>query len=60
MSLLWNMLPGVGINALILLEGDANRQAAMAAGADDLFRNAELTNELLLSIRRVKQAIPSR
>ena len=50
-----NMLPGVGIIALTLLEGNAYRQAAMAAGADELVRKAELTTELLPAIRRVMQ-----
>jgi len=35
-SRLRNMLPDVGIIALTLLEGNAYRQAAMAAGGDDL------------------------
>jgi DNA-binding NarL/FixJ family response regulator len=51
-----NMLPDVGIIALTLLEGNAYRQAAMAAGADELVRKAELTTELLPAIRRVTQA----
>lgn len=55
-SCLRNMLPGVGIIALTLLEGNAYRQAAMAAGADDLVRKTELTTELLPAIRRVAQA----
>jgi CheY-like chemotaxis protein len=37
-----NMLPGVGIIALTLLKGNAYRQAALAAGADDLVRKTEL------------------
>jgi DNA-binding NarL/FixJ family response regulator len=32
------VLPGVGIIALTLLKGDAYRQAALAAGADDVVR----------------------
>jgi hypothetical protein len=32
------VLPGVGIVALTLLKGDAYRQAALAAGADDVVR----------------------
>jgi DNA-binding NarL/FixJ family response regulator len=51
-----NILPGVGIIALTLLEGNAYRRAALAAGADDLVPKAELTTELLLAIRRVTQA----
>jgi DNA-binding NarL/FixJ family response regulator len=59
-SRLRNMLPDVGIIALTLLEGNAYRQAAMAAGADELVPKAELTTELLPAIRRVTQADPSR
>lgn len=55
-SRLWNMLPGVGIIALTLLEGNAYRQAVLAAGADDLVHKAELTTDLLLAILRVTQA----
>jgi DNA-binding NarL/FixJ family response regulator len=55
-----NMLPGVGIIALTLLEGNAYRQAALAAGADDLVPKARLTSELLPAIRRVTQANRSR
>ena len=55
-----NMLPGVGIIALTLLEGNAYQQAAMAAGADDLVRKAELVTDLLPAIRRVVQANRSR
>jgi hypothetical protein len=35
--------------------GNAYRQAAMAAGADDLVRKAQLTTDLLPAIRRVTQ-----
>ena len=55
-SRLRNILPGVGIIALTLLEGNTYRQAAMAAGADDLVPKAELTTDLLPAIRRVTQA----
>jgi DNA-binding NarL/FixJ family response regulator len=51
-----NMLLGVGIVALTLLEGNAYRQTVMAAGADDVVRKAVLTTELLPAIRRVTQA----
>ena len=54
------VLPGVGIIALTLLEGNAYRQAALAAGADDLVRKAELTTDLLPAIRQVMQANRSR
>jgi DNA-binding NarL/FixJ family response regulator len=47
------VLPDVGIVALTLLEGDAYRQAALAAGADDLVAKAELVTDLLPAIRRV-------
>ena len=59
-SRLRKVLPGVGIIALTLLEGNAYRQAAMAAGADDLVLKAELTTELLPVIWRVMQANRSR
>ena len=59
-SRLRNILPGVGIIALTLLEGNAYRQAVMAAGADDLVPKAELTTELLPAIRRVAGANRSR
>ena len=54
------VLPGVGIIALTLLEGNAYRQAAMAAGADDVVLKAKLISELLPAIRRVTQANRSR
>jgi DNA-binding NarL/FixJ family response regulator len=59
-SRLRNMMPGVGIIALTLLEGNTYRQAALAAGADELVRKAELTTELLPAIRRVMQINLSR
>ena len=55
-SRLRNILPGVGIITLTLLKDNAYRQAALAAGADDLVRKAELTTDLLPAIRRVVQA----
>ena len=55
-SRLRNMLPGVGIIALTLLNDNAYRQAALAAGADDLVRKAEVVTDLLPAIRRVTQA----
>lgn len=55
-SCLRDTLPDLGIIALTLLEGHAFRQAAMADGADDLVRKAELTTELLPVIWRVIQA----
>jgi DNA-binding NarL/FixJ family response regulator len=59
-SRLRNMLPGVGVIALTLLEGNAYRQAALAAGADDVVRKAELITDLLPTIRRVTRASRSR
>jgi len=55
-----NILPDVGIIALTLLEGNAYRQAALAAGAGDVVRKAELTTDLLPAIRHVTQANRSR
>jgi CheY-like chemotaxis protein len=55
-----NMLPDAGIIALTLLNDNAYRQAALAAGADDVVRKAELTTELLPAIRRVTRANRSR
>jgi DNA-binding NarL/FixJ family response regulator len=55
-----NMLPGAGLIALTLLEGTTYRQAALAAGADDLVRKAELITDLLPAVRRVMQAKRSR
>jgi DNA-binding response OmpR family regulator len=54
------VLPGVGIIVLTLLEGNAYRQAALAAGADDAVRKAELITDLLPAVRGVTQANRSR
>jgi DNA-binding NarL/FixJ family response regulator len=54
------VLPGVGIIVLTLLEGNAYRQAALAAGADDVVPKAQLITGLLPAIRRVMQANRSR
>ncbi len=54
------VLPSVGIIALTLLNDKAYRQAALAAGADDLVSKAALTTELLPAIRRVTQVSRSR
>jgi DNA-binding NarL/FixJ family response regulator len=59
-SLLRKGMPGVGIIALTLLNGNVYRRAAMAAGADDLVRKAELSTNLLPAIRRVAQTNRSR
>ena len=59
-SRLRKALPGAGIIALSLLEGNTYREAALAAGADDLIRKEELTTELLPAIRRVMGAKRSR
>jgi DNA-binding NarL/FixJ family response regulator len=50
------VLPDVGIIALTLLNDNAHRKAAMAAGADDVVLKAELITDLLPAIRRVMQA----
>ena len=55
-SHLRKVLPGAGIIALALLEGDTYRGAVLAAGADDLVSKVELTAELLPVIRRVTGA----
>lgn len=52
------VLPDVRIIALTLVEGDAYRQAVMAAGADDLVCKAELTINLLPVIWQVVQVGP--
>jgi DNA-binding NarL/FixJ family response regulator len=54
-SRLRDALPGVGIIALTLLEGNTYRQAALAAGTDDVVRKAELTTDLLAATQRVTQ-----
>jgi DNA-binding NarL/FixJ family response regulator len=59
-SRLRKVLPGVGIIALTLLNDNAHRKAAMAAGADDVVRKAALTTELLPAIRGLMQAKRSR
>lgn len=51
-----HVLLSAGIIALTLPNGKAYQQAALAAGADDLVRKAELVTDLLPSIRRVTQA----
>jgi two-component system response regulator NreC len=51
------MLPEVGIIALTLLDPNAYRQAALAAGADDFVSKANLTSDLLPAIRRVARAL---
>ncbi len=55
-SHLRKVLPGVGIIALGLLDGDAYRQPVMSAGADGLVHKAALVADLLPVIRRVAQA----
>ncbi len=51
-SRLRKVLPSVGIIALTLLNDNAYRQVALAAGADDLVHKAELATDLLPAIRR--------
>jgi DNA-binding NarL/FixJ family response regulator len=55
-SRLRQSLPNVGIVALSLMEGNVYRQAALAAGADDVVLKAELIVDLLPAIRHVTQA----
>ncbi len=55
-SCLREVLSGVSIIALALLNDNAYRGAAMAAGADDLVCKAELVTDLLPAIRRVMRA----
>jgi DNA-binding NarL/FixJ family response regulator len=59
-SRLRKVLPGAGSIVLTLLEGNAYRKAAMAAGADDIVPKAQLITGLLPAIRRVTQAKRSR
>jgi DNA-binding NarL/FixJ family response regulator len=59
-SLLQVVLPEVGIIALTVLDTKGYRQAALAAGANDFVPKASLDTDLLLAIRRVAQADPSR
>jgi DNA-binding NarL/FixJ family response regulator len=47
------MLPQVGIIALTLLDANAYREAALAAGADEFVPKAALHTHLLPTIRRV-------
>jgi len=47
------MLPETGIIALTLLDPNAYRQTALAAGADDFVAKANLSTDLLPAIRRV-------
>jgi DNA-binding NarL/FixJ family response regulator len=54
------VLPEVGIIALTVLGTNSYRQAALAAGANDFVPKASLDTDLLLAIRRVAQADPSR
>jgi DNA-binding NarL/FixJ family response regulator len=58
--LLQIVLPEVGIIALTVLGTNSYRQAALAAGANDFVPKASLDTDLLLAIRRVAQADPSR
>ena len=53
--LLRAMPPEAGIIALTLLDPKVYRQAALAAGADDFVRKADLSADLLPAIRRVVQ-----
>lgn len=55
-SRLRKVLPNVGIVALSLLEDNVYRQAARAAGADDLVCKTKLITNLLPAIRRAARA----
>jgi DNA-binding NarL/FixJ family response regulator len=55
-----HVLLGAGIIALTLLNSNVYRQAAMAAGADDVVLKAELTSDLLPAIRWVTRVNRSR
>jgi DNA-binding NarL/FixJ family response regulator len=50
-------LPEVGIIALTLLDAEAYRPAALAAGADDFVGKATMSADLLPAIRRVAQTV---
>jgi DNA-binding NarL/FixJ family response regulator len=54
------VLPGVGIIVLTLLEGSAYRQAALAAGADDLVSKAALTTELLPAMLSASKSLKAK
>jgi DNA-binding NarL/FixJ family response regulator len=51
--LLRRMLPDVGIIALTLWDANGYREAALAAGADDLLSKFAVNTDLLPAIRRV-------
>jgi len=53
--LLRSMLPDVGIIALTLWHANGYREAALAAGADDLLSKFAVNTDLLPAIRRVAQ-----
>ena len=55
-----NVLPGVGIIGLTLSNGSAYRQAALAAGADDVVCKADMVQDLPPAIQRVGRQRPSR
>ncbi|MBN1314763.1 MAG: response regulator transcription factor [Anaerolineales bacterium] len=47
------IMPGVGIIALTLLQGESFRQAALAAGAHDFVPKASMVTDLMPAIWRV-------
>lgn len=53
-------LPELGIIVVTLLDGDAYREAALAAGADDFVPKMTMNTDLPPAIRRVVQTIGSR
>jgi DNA-binding NarL/FixJ family response regulator len=50
------MLPEVGIIALSMLDVEEYRRAVLAAGADDMILKANLSTELVPTIRRVARS----
>ena len=54
--LLRSMLPDVGIIVLTLWDANGYREAALAAGADDLLSKFVLNTDLLAAIRRVARS----
>lgn len=54
--LLRSMLPDVGIIALTLWHANGYREAALAAGADDLLSKFAVNTDLLPAIRRVARS----
>lgn len=53
-----SVLPNVRVIALTLFDTDGYRDAAIAAGADDLISKTRLATDLLPAIRRVMKSPP--